>query len=108
PTPANSFFWYVEGSVDPNFGGQQYALGATSSGHGLVLNGPNNGAMTFSTQAASLGVDIGNWWQGVSAYAFGSAYGATAGTNYNQGYYPFAATDGGCAREPAGYWWAGN
>ena len=48
------------------------------------------------------------WWLGISGVQFGVSAGATAGTGYLEGYFPWTATDGGCAREPSGFWWAGN
>ena len=107
-TPSNSEFVYVEGSVDPNLGsggGYQYALGNGSTGRGLLLNAQGIGAPSFSTQTGiSGGINGNSWWLGISGVQSGVAPGATAGTGYLEGYFPWTATDGGCAREPSGFW----
>lgn len=99
-TPTNSFFWYVEGQIDPNDTGFQYALGVGGGGQGLIINAQNNGSPSFVTQKSVSG---GNFWQAIAAYGYGSGPTASAGTNWNKSYYPFATAGGGCTREPSGW-----
>ena len=111
-TPSNSAFVYVEGNVDPNISSgnsYQYALGSAASGRGLLLTSPGPGAPSFVTQTGITGgINGASWWLGISGTQLGSAPGATAGTGYLEGYFPWTATGGGCVREPSGFWYAGN
>ncbi|HTZ67920.1 MAG TPA: hypothetical protein VMB83_10725, partial [Roseiarcus sp.] len=109
-TTSNSWFSYVEGNVDPNLpqgsSTLSYALGRAASGQGLGLMATGQGAPMFTAQAS--GPSGSYWWLGLSATNYASGPGATAGTGYFNGYFPFTATGGGCSREPSGVWWGGN
>ena len=110
-SPTNSFVWYVEGNIDPNIStgtNYQYALGRATAGHGLLVTSSGPGSSTFVTQTGISGVSNANWWLGLSDQPFGFAPGATAGTGYLEGYWPFTASGGNCAREPSGVWYGGN
>lgn len=99
-TVTGSFFFSVDGGVDPALASSfEYALGASAAGAGLLLNGTGTGAPVFQTQKN------GNnpWWTAISPVTWGAApaVGSTP-TKYLNGYLPWTATGGGCAREPSG------
>jgi hypothetical protein len=102
-TPTASFFINVEGSVDPAFVGSnfEYALGSSGGGQGLLLNGGGPGAPVFLTQKNVL--YGGQWWLAISPFQYGIAPSVgSSPTKYLNGYLPWTASGGGCAREPSG------
>jgi len=111
PSPTtNSHVIYVEGTVDT-------ALGAgVSAGNGESLLSNNSGvsALVVTTNGPGLPafftqrVATQPWWTAASSNLISPGTAATAGTGYATGYYPFTATGGNCAREPAGVWTGGS
>ena len=76
-----------------NPGAQEFALGDNSQG--LSLAGAFQLSRIWNGDGSRL------WWLGTSNDGGASV---TGGTGYADGYYPFTATGGGCAREPTGVW----
>ena len=111
-TIGNSVAYYVEGSVDPNIStgsSYEYALGRAASANSLVVTSPGPGAPQIMVQSGIAGgLTPTNWWLSAGNLPFGVATGITKGTLYNEGYYPWTATGGGCTREPSGYVWPLN
>src|SRR5579863_7252163 len=107
-----SFFFTIEGTVDPYLGyaasnSNEYVLGNGGSGQGLALAGNGNGSPAFVFQKISAGGGY-NWWTsmvGSDPYNLGPVS-AVAGSGYNSGLYQWTGSGGGCAREPSGIWWA--
>jgi hypothetical protein len=96
---------YFEAGVDSNLSynqTNQYLVG------GLVLySNTIPGLPVFVTGRALGGQSAAQWWQAASAIN-NSGQGATAGSSYNAGFYPFTATGGPCVVEPSGVWLGGS
>lgn len=93
-----SFAIYFEAMVDPNFGSYQTPLSGV-----LGLSGGSPGQPNFTLQHLSAGQQNTPWWldPGITV---SSPINASAGSNYNTGFYPLTATSGGCVRPPSGVW----
>lgn len=100
-----SFGIYFEAKVDDALG---YGTNYESPFNGALLSQNSApGLPTFFYQKIYAGQGGTQWFNGPSGTFNGNA-GATAGSNYNTGFYPFTATGGGCAREPSGVWQGGT
>ena len=103
-----SFGQYFEAQVDPNLG---YGNGSGESPfNGLILlaNSSPGQPIFIYQRLVNGGIPGSSWWQ--LPYLAGTNFqGATAGSNYATGIYPFTATGGGgCAREPSGVWFGSS
>jgi hypothetical protein len=101
--PTGSFGLYFEAQVNPNLA---YGNGGGEAPFaGMFLNAntsPGQPVFTFQ-RSANGGIPASQWME--STHVVGvNTQSATLGTNYATGMYPFSATGGGCAREPAGVW----
>ena len=103
-TQTNSVFYTFEGSVDA-LTGTGASNQETPLGDALVLAAANAGPPTFFMQTQAIGTAF-KWWgglTGISPVTTLPSLGAV-GSGYNPGIYPWTASGGGCAREPAGVW----
>jgi hypothetical protein len=94
-------------TIDPNLGYGNQGLEVPFPGMVLFEN-TSPGQPTFSYQrTANGGFPGSSWWQIPNVTGQANAF-ASSGSNYSTGLYPFTASGGGCAREPAGVWFGGN
>lgn len=99
--PQNSSFIYSETQIDSALGSGFNGTEALFTGNGAVqVTANTTGQPTFLTQRTVSGVTNSLWWPSLgwnSVAGFVNA-GATAGSNYANGYYPFTASGGNCKR----------
>ena len=97
-----SFGLYFEAQVDPALGYGNGAAYAPFAGM-LLSSNSSSGQPAFIFQRLTGGQTGTQWWE-TPHVAGNQNVNAAAGSNYATGLYPFPATGGGCAREPAGVW----